>query len=552
MELILLTELFYMVADKSFIQKHKVVSMTKTSTILSSKNLIAVYLILFAAIFTSSSFAQFNDYSAKVGIQFHGLLPDTEFDKDLRPDNADLKFSFLGRAFVRFEFFTPIVETELGGGVGLLSGVDFDNINWRTIIIPFDVRFILSPFDMDVWDPYVYAGAGGMYFNIDKKPSVQSPDTDIEENGTKGQFPVGGGFSVAVSDAVLLDFSGGYTFTLTDDLNGYSNIDVYDKVNDGYYNAGIGVIFVSGAGSSDKDGDGLTKSEEKEIGTDPDNPDTDGDGLKDGEEVRTYFTNPLNPDTDGDSLRDGDEVNVYKTDPLKADTDADGLNDNDEVTTYKTDPLVKDTDGDKLSDGKEVSEYHTDPLKPDTDGDTLTDGDEVQIHKTDPLKADSDGDGLNDGEEVNMYRTNPLNADTDAGTVDDFTEVNRGTNPLNPDDDVVKIDVPIVLEGITFETGKADITPESESVLQGALKTLQTYPDIIIEISGHTDNVGSNASNQSLSQRRADAVRSWLIIKGVNPDRLFAKGYGEDSPRVPNDTAENKRMNRRIEFKRIR
>ena len=160
------------------------------------------------------------------------------------------------------------------------------------------------------------------------------------------------------------------------------------------------------------------------------------------------------------------------------------------------------------------------------------------------MKADSDGEGLTDGDEVSMYKTDPLNSDTDAGTVDDYTEVNRGTNPLNPDDDVVKIDVPIVLEGITFETGKSDITPESESVLQGALKTLQTYPDIIVEISGHTDNVGSNASNQSLSQRRADAVRSWLIIKGINPDRLIAKGYGEDQPRVSNDTADNKRMNR--------
>jgi len=268
--------------------------------------------------------------------------------------------------------------------------------------------------------------------------------------------------------------------------------------------------------------------------------------------VRTNFTNPKNPDTDGDGLKDGEEVTTYKTDPIKTDTDSDGLTDGDEVLNYKTEPIVKDTDSDKLADGAEVIDIHTDPLIPDTDGDKLIDGDEIQIHKTDPLKADTDGDGLKDGEEVTMYKTDPLKADTDAGSVNDFTEVNRGTNPLNPEDDVVKIDVPIVLEGITFATGKADITPESESVLNGALKTLQTYPDIIVEISGHTDNVGSNASNLSLSQRRADAVRAWLIIKGVNADRLIAKGYGEDSPRVPNDSADNKRMNRRIEFKRIR
>jgi len=55
-----------------------------------------------------------------------------------------------------------------------------------------------------------------------------------------------------------------------------------------------------------------------------------------------------------------------------------------------------------------------------------------------------------------------------------------------------------------------------------------------------------------LSQRRADSVRFWLISKGVQPDRIIARGYGEEFPRVPNTSSENKRMNRRIEFKRIR
>ena len=168
------------------------------------------------------------------------------------------------------------------------------------------------------------------------------------------------------------------------------------------------------------------------------------------------------------------------------------------------------------------------------------------------MNPDTDSDVLKDGEEINMYRTDPLKADTDGGTVNDKVEVDRGTNPLNPEDDVVKMDVPIVLEGITFETGKADITPESEVVLQSALKTMQTYSDIIVEISGHTDDVGSASSNQSLSQRRADSVRFWLISKGIQPDRIISKGYGEEFPRVPNTSPENKRMNRRIEFKRIR
>jgi outer membrane protein OmpA-like peptidoglycan-associated protein len=512
------------------------------------------FILLFAFIFvfhTSKSVAQFNDYTLKLGIQANGLLTDTEFDKENRPPDPKYKFSGLGRLFLRFEFFTPVVETEIGGGFGRLAGLDTTNSNWWTYIIPLDFRVIISPFDMDVWSPYLYGGVGGLYFNNDKAPQAGPDRKPEKKDGWTTVFPVGAGFEVALSDALIMDFSGGYNFTQSDDINGWNNRASGGKY-DGYYNFGIGLTFVNGSGASDNDGDGLTKREEKELGTDPNNPDTDGDGLKDGEEVRTYFTNPLNPDTDGDSLTDGDEVRKYKTDPLKADTDGDELNDNDEIVTYKTDPLNKDTDGDKLYDGSEVLHYKTDPLKEDTDGDSLTDGDEVNLYKTDPLKIDTDGEGLKDGEEINMYRTDPLNIDTDGGTVDDFTEVRRGTNPLNPDDDVIKIDVPIVLEGITFETGKSDITPESEVVLQGALKTMQTYPDIIVEISGHTDDVGSAASNQALSQRRADAVRLWLIGKGIDPDRIIAKGYGEDWPRVPNTTPDGRRLNRRIEFKRIR
>ena len=511
------------------------------------------YLLLLVFLFLiTNSYAQFNDYTVKLGLQANGILTDTEFDKENKPSDPEYKFSGLGRLFLRFEFFTPVVEMEVGGGFGRLAGIDTAKNNWWTYMIPIDLRVILSPFEMDVWSPYLYGGVGAMYFNNDDPPS--DAFNNGKEEGWTTMFPVGGGFEVALSEAITLDFSGGYTYTLSDDLNKYNNQNLPNSEGnyDGYYSAGIGLIFVNGSGSSDKDGDGLTKREEKELGTDPENPDTDADGLKDGEEVRTILTNPLIPDTDGDSLKDGDEVKAHNTDPNKTDTDVDGLTDGEEINLYKTDPLNADTDGDGLTDGNEINIHKTDPLKADTDSDTLTDGDEINLYKTDPLNPDSDGDELRDGEELNMYRTDPLKADTDNGSVDDFTEINRGTNPLNPNDDVIKMDVPIVLEGITFETGKADITPESEVVLQGALKTMQTYPDIFVEISGHTDDVGSASSNQTLSQRRADSVRFWLISKGIQPDRIIAKGYGEEFPRVPNNSSENKRMNRRIEFKRIR
>ena len=96
---------------------------------------------------------------------------------------------------------------------------------------------------------------------------------------------------------------------------------------------------------------GLDDETEAQIGTDPLDPDTDGDGLDDGDEV-SAGTNPLNPDSDGDGLSDGSEVGGG-TDPTNGDTDGDGLGDGDEVSGG-TDPTNGDTDGDGVGDGDEV------------------------------------------------------------------------------------------------------------------------------------------------------------------------------------------------------
>jgi serine/threonine protein kinase len=88
------------------------------------------------------------------------------------------------------------------------------------------------------------------------------------------------------------------------------------------------VLAQTAIAEGDDDGDGLTNIEERNLGLDPNNPDTDGDGLTDGEEVNVYGTQPKNNDTDGDTLLDGYEVNVLKTSPKLADTDSDGINDN--------------------------------------------------------------------------------------------------------------------------------------------------------------------------------------------------------------------------------
>ncbi len=145
----------------------------------------------------------------------------------------------------------------------------------------------------------------------------------------------------------------------------------------------------------DLDGDGISNDDETNIyGTDPQNPDTDGDGVDDGDEIANG-SDPLDPcdpsdancDNDGDGITNIDETNVYGTDPNNPDTDNDGINDGDEVTNG-SDPLNPcdpddsaaicqiDTDGDGLTDVYEGI-IGTNPNNPDTDGDGISDGDEV-------------------------------------------------------------------------------------------------------------------------------------------------------------------------------
>jgi OOP family OmpA-OmpF porin len=138
-------------------------------------------------------------------------------------------------------------------------------------------------------------------------------------------------------------------------------------------------------------------------------------------------------------------------------------------------------------------------------------------------------------------------------------EVQRGTNPLDPADDVpkkeqlkVEVGKSIALEGVTFATGSAKLTKESETVLEKAYNTLAQNPEVMVEIQGHTDSAGKRASNVKLSQGRADAVKAWLVAKGVAASRIGTKGYGPDKPVAPNTTADGRAKNRRIEFFRTK
>jgi len=107
----------------------------------------------------------------------------------------------------------------------------------------------------------------------------------------------------------------------------------------------------------------------------------------------------------------------------------------------------------------------------------------------------------------------------------------------------------IVLRNIFFDFNKSTLRPESNSELENLLTLLTENPKLKIEISGHTDNVGSAAYNKKLSESRAQAVVNYLVSKGVDKTRLTFAGYGFDQPISPNDTEEGRQLNRRTEFK---
>ncbi|MEZ0611085.1 OmpA family protein [Fibrella sp. WM1] len=104
------------------------------------------------------------------------------------------------------------------------------------------------------------------------------------------------------------------------------------------------------------------------------------------------------------------------------------------------------------------------------------------------------------------------------------------------------------LNNVFFDTGKAILRDESGPELDRIVALLNDKPKLVIEVDGHTDNTGSNEVNNKLSQDRADAVREYLIGKGIEPDRVASKGFGESKPVATNDTDEGRQQNRRVEF----
>ena len=116
----------------------------------------------------------------------------------------------------------------------------------------------------------------------------------------------------------------------------------------------------------------------------------------------------------------------------------------------------------------------------------------------------------------------------------------------------IALDKSLILKNVLFETGKAVLLPPSYPELDSIIKYLNNKPLLKIEITGHTDNVGNEITNTTLSEKRAQAVADYLVSKRIEPTRITTKGFGSQKPITTNDTEEGRKLNRRVEFMFVR
>ena len=166
------------------------------------------------------------------------------------------------------------------------------------------------------------------------------------------------------------------------------------------------------------------------------------------------------------------------------------------------------------------------------------------LHKILPMGA-----GLGGGSSNGAYALKLINEVCELGI--SMTELEKMAADLVNTATVERVGEGIKLyfnSQLLFDFGKADLKASNKADLQKFADILQEYPDTELLIIGHTDNVGSNAFNKTLSKKRAAAVSDYLASAGVNNNRLKAEGKGENEPAISNDTEENRSQNRRVEI----
>ncbi len=264
-------------------------------------------------------------------------------------------------------------------------------------------------------------------------------------------------------------------------------------------------------------------------------------------------------DTDGDGIYDRDDacpevagLEMYKGCP---DTDEDGIVDGDDAC-----PEVKglaelngcpDMDEDGIADANdncpEVKGTKANGGCPDTDGDGVLDKEDKCVNEAGPAAnngcpwLDTDGDGVLD-------KDDKCPEVVGVASQQGCPEPPKVVAPTEKDKEALRE----LARTVYFNSSKSTFKGETEGRLNQIADIMVKYPDARFHIEGHTDSSGSNSLNQRLSETRANAVRSYLVSRGVGSSKLTAQGYGEDRPIADNKTRAGRATNRRVEIKLVR
>ncbi|MFP4522367.1 MAG: OmpA family protein [Fibrobacterota bacterium] len=249
-----------------------------------------------------------------------------------------------------------------------------------------------------------------------------------------------------------------------------------------------------------------------------------------------YFVKPVSPMKNaGENNVDIGLLTEEKVKKATLDSDNDGIPDDVDLCPQ----VPEDKDGFEDSDG--CPDY-------DNDKDGIFDLKDKCPNEPEDKDGFEDMDGCPDYDNDN---------DGIPDTLDDCPTVPETINGYKdddgcPDEKPQEITKKLILPGITFKPGSDQLLDDAYPVLDQVFNSLEAFPNVRVEIGGHTDSQGASNYNMLLSRDRARSVKRYLVSRGIAEHRLLIKGYGEARPIATNRTPEGRKQNRRIEFKRIR
>jgi outer membrane protein OmpA-like peptidoglycan-associated protein/opacity protein-like surface antigen len=364
--------------------------------------------------------------------------------------------------------------------------------------------------DGDV-QPYLIGGVGMDLWSLN--PQNGGSAYKFSDLGLK----CGAGIIFWLTDNLAFDLQGRLTYDISNlstsgTLSQYGDLSVMkNRPFGGYIEPSIGLVWYPGS-SPDRDKDGVKDKFDQ-------CPDTPFGALVD------QYGCPTDSDNDGvydglDACADTPKGCVVDITGCPLDGDKDGVCDGLDKCPDTPESVAVDVRGCPLdSDGDGVPDYFD--KQPDTPK-----GATVNSYG---VSQDSDGDSVPDG--IDKCPDTAPNI-----AVDEF-----GCPKAKPLTGTLTLH-------IEYETASFEPDSAARADLDDLATTLEAYPDLKIDINGYTDALGSESGNQKLSQKRADAVKAYLISKGISQTRLFAQGYGEQNPVADNSTPDGRQKNRRIEI----